>query len=420
MTIHRGRTYLEKHRYSPRYIFNPPRADLGMVLTIPCHNEPDVVKTLDSLEICQKPPCEVEVLVIVNASEDHPQAILQQNDHSIRQISHWIEASSKKFTYHLLNFPALPQKHAGVGLARKIAMDEAVDRLEQVEYPRGIIIGLDADTLVAPNYLKEIWNHFQQHPKSEAASIYFEHPTQGKEYITRIYQGIIRYELFLRYYIEALRYAGYPFAYHTIGSAMAVRSEAYQRQGGMNRRKAGEDFYFLQKFIAQGTLSEIHSTCVYPSPRPSQKVPFGTGRAISEWMEKDTLSYPAYNLQTFEDLKHFCANISSLYTSDSYVMPDSLRSFFETEGFQEKLAEIRHHVSTEVSFVKRFYQYFDALKVLKYVHFSRDHFYPNEDIYPVAVKLGDKVFSQLPKNTPLLNLLGMYRRFQRREESYQT
>ncbi|MEZ4848575.1 MAG: hypothetical protein R3B93_08135 [Bacteroidia bacterium] len=74
----------------------------------------------------------------------------------------------------------------------------------------------------------------------------------------------------------------YLHAFHCVGSSMAVRSIAYQKRGGMNRRKAGEDFYFLQKFIAEGTLAELSTTKVIPSPRASEKVPFGTGRAIKK------------------------------------------------------------------------------------------------------------------------------------------
>ena len=415
MTIYRERSYLEKHRFAPRYIAPPPVLGLEMVITIPCHNEPDIVKTLNSLESCQLPPCNIEVLIVVNASTHHPLEIAQQNDLTLKQISSWLSDTSPKLTYHILHFPSLPKKHAGVGLARKIAMDEAVDRLVQAGEENGIIVGLDADTLVAANYLMEIWQHFQQNPKTEAASIHFEHPTHGTEFSDNVYQGIIRYELFLRYYIEGLRYAGYPYAYHTIGSAMAVRSKAYQKQGGMNRRKAGEDFYFLHKFIQQGTLSEVHTTSVYPSPRPSDKVPFGTGRAIGEWLESESSQYPSYNLQSFEDLKVFCQLIPTLYQKNAYSFPSSFEQFLSEENFEEKLTEIRQHVRTEASFVKRFYQYFDALKVLKYVHFCRDHFYPNKPVSVNAQKLGEKVFSNIPKNTDLTHLLHLYRSHQKKE-----
>src|SRR4029434_9989987 len=99
-----------------------------------------------------------------------------------------------------------------------------------------------------------------------------------------IYKAIAAYELHLRYYLQALRTAGFPHGYHTIGSSMAVRARTYMEQGGMNRRQAGEDFYFLHKLIPLGGFTELNSTTVYPLPRPSNRVPFGTGRAVSEWL----------------------------------------------------------------------------------------------------------------------------------------
>ena len=53
----------------------------------------------------------------------------------------------------------------------------------------------------------------------------------------------------------------------------------------MNRKKAGEDFYFLQKLFDAGHFSECNTTRVIPSPRPSDRVIFGTGPAIREYLE---------------------------------------------------------------------------------------------------------------------------------------
>ena len=92
------------------------------------------------------------------------------------------------------------------------------------------------------------------------------------------------YELHLRYLNLFSRFTGFPYAYHTIGSCFGVRAETYASQGGMNKRKAGEDFYFLHKIIPLGEFREINNTCVIPSPRESDRVPFGTGAAIGKYL----------------------------------------------------------------------------------------------------------------------------------------
>ena len=109
-----------------------------------------------------------------------------------------------------------------------------------------MIVNIDADCTTESNYLLTIHQHFQAQPESWAAGIRYEHALDDP--------AIVDYELHLRYYVQAQRHVGMPFAHQTLGSCMVVRSEAYARMGGMNRRKAGEDFYFLQKFIEVGTL----------------------------------------------------------------------------------------------------------------------------------------------------------------------
>lgn len=58
----------------------------------------------------------------------------------------------------------MPAKKAGVGLARKIGMDEAAFRLNSINQD-GVILCFDADSQCQPNYLKEIESHFLNNPK---------------------------------------------------------------------------------------------------------------------------------------------------------------------------------------------------------------------------------------------------------------
>ena len=396
MTIYRGRTYLDKHRFLPRSISSPPASSLGIVVCIPCHNEPHLLRTLASIEATDSPPCGVEVLIVLNASTVHPKNIHHSNLDTLEKFQVWRQISPKKYAYHLIYTPDLPPKHAGVGLARKIGMDEAVDRFEQKGSPQGIIVGLDADTLVAPTYLQEIWKFFASNPSVEAVSIDFEHPLHGDEFPQKVYQGILRYEVFLRYYLEGLRFAGHPHAYHTIGSSMAVRSSAYQKEGGMNRRKAGEDFYFLQKFIQNSTLQELHSTCVYPSPRPSDKVPFGTGKAINEWLQQDSAQYLTYNWRSFLDLKELVDQVPHLYHNQTHSFSEKVRPFLEQENLSEALNTIRTHVSSPQAFIKRFFKWFDALKALKFIHYSRDEVHPEQELLDAVKGLAKHAFPGNP------------------------
>ena len=108
----------------------------------------------------------------------------------------------------------------------------------------------------------------------------------------RTYHAIALYELHLRYYLHSVRSTGYPHAFHTVGSAFAVRADIYCQEGGMNRRQGGEDFYFIQKVAQRGSWSECNETCVYPSPRPSDRVPFGTGPAVARLIDRSGIGKP--------------------------------------------------------------------------------------------------------------------------------
>jgi hypothetical protein len=158
---------------------------------------------------------------------------------------------------------------------------------------------------------------------------------------------------------------------------MAVRAIDYCKQGGMNKRKAGEDFYFLQKFIKLGNFSEIKSTKVIPSPRISERVPFGTGRAMLEMVEQEREIEQSYAWRSFLVLKEVFETLSDWFENPVELHP-YLEAFVGKKKFEEKLEEIRSQSTTKALFVKRFFHWFDAFQCLKFMHFLRDHYYPNE------------------------------------------
>ncbi len=369
--------YLQKYAYCQEQIKARPCEGLGIIVVIPCFNEPDLISTLKSIHACDKPKCAVEVIVVINAPENADENVRLQNSSTYDEaIAFSKEVKSNHFLFHILNVE-LPIRDAGVGLARKVGMDEAVSRFEKIRNHEGLIVCLDADSLVDNHYLTEIEKHFEINKKSVAASIYFEHPLEGK-LESKVYEGIVLYELFLRYYVNALRYAGHPYAFETIGSSMVVRSNAYQAQGGMNKRKAGEDFYFLQKMIALGKYTEINATRVIPSPRISNRVPFGTGRAIGDFTNGKEILF--YDFRIFTALKKFIESVSDLYRiqkMETYLstLPECVLNFLKKNEFEKVLEEIKTNTSNQENFEKRFFNWFNGFLVLKYVHYATEHFY---------------------------------------------
>ncbi|UTW61103.1 glycosyltransferase family 2 protein [bacterium SCSIO 12741] len=379
--------YLERNRFLSRQISSTPASDLSLVVVIPSHDEPDLIGSLTSLSDCTLPEGSVEVIVVINASEADDPLLKERNLASLNQAQSWAKDHQKEgLAYHFILQNELPRKHAGVGLARKIGMDEAVDRLDQVDNPEGVIVCFDADSRCESNYFQVLETAFDQHPKWGGASIHFEHPLQGGAFPSDIYDAITAYELHLRYHLNGLRYADHPQAYHTIGSSMAVRSTTYQKEGGMNRRKAGEDFYFLQKIIQASPFGEITDTQVIPSPRGSHRVPFGTGKAVNDTLNSGQVA-STYPWQAYEDLKGVLQSVILEYRNhggfkEAFMnhQPESIQAFLKSTDYEQRKADWLRHGTSELTFSKRFFSWFNAFRAMKYVHFARDHYYGEQSL----------------------------------------
>lgn len=381
--------YLKKSALFPPQILSAPAPHLGMLVVIPAYREEGLLACLDGLRACDLPPVGVEVIVLINDGEKDGEAVRSFHQALFAKASEWAEEQEREgLRFHILYHGQLPKKQAGVGLARKIGMDEAVYRLEAVGRSDGIIVCYDADSACEKNYLRAIYNYFDTHPQCPAAAIHYEHPISGSDFSPATYAAIIDYELHLRYYILMQKWAGFPWAYHTVGSSMAVRAGAYQAQGGMNRRKAGEDFYFLHKFIPLGNFGEIKNTMVIPSPRISDRVPFGTGKSVGDILHQSA-PYSTYAPASFVDLQVFFQLVPQWYLPLSPAaleasLPESVAAYLAQLDFTKKLEEIRNNTSGPEAFVQRFFRWFNAFQLMKYLHHARDHFYPNVPVAPAA------------------------------------
>jgi len=364
----------------------PPEDELSIIVVIPCIGEPDIPETLQSLFECDPSCGKTEVIVLINEPEGTTGDLSRINLESYHEVKKWIGLHpSDWISCHLTGPVVLPAKWAGAGLARKKGMDEALYRFNKLNKPGGIIVSLDADTLVEKNYLQAIENYFRVNPSNAGVTLRFSHQTEGLE--EKQQQGILLYEKYLHYYKEAVASTGYPDALHTIGSAFAVTAGAYMRRGGMTRRKAGEDFYFLQTLTQVGKVGELSETCVYPSARVSQRVPFGTGIAMKKWMEGSDDLFYSFNFQAFSDLKILFSIRHLFYRSENdnfsllkKQLPEPVSAFLEHEHLLTELSELGKNCSSVDVFLNRFFQIFNAFRILKFLNFSHPRFYQKENL----------------------------------------
>jgi len=389
-------TYLESRALFPEIIDEAPDANTGIVVVVPAYNEPGIVKMLDSLIRCRRPECETEVIIVVNAPPDASEQSRINNELTIKNIESW-KKQNKNCFFRLYSFIASPVTTGwGVGMARKTGMDEAARRFNKLNKPEGIILNLDADCQVEENYFISVYNELLAQKEKSACSIYFEHPVAGVEFPEKIYESIVMYELHLRYYFQALVYSGFPSPFHTVGSAIAVKALPYIKAGGMNRKQAGEDFYFIQKLLPLGGYFSLNSTTVYPSPRESFRVPFGTGASMGKLAVTDK-PLLTYNLSAFVDLRLLFEKISNIYSCTENDLPEcynslsaGVKSFISPIEWGEKIGEIKNNTSGSLSFEKRFFGWFNMFKIVKYLNFVHLELYDKKPVVEMASSLLNK------------------------------
>jgi hypothetical protein len=397
--------YLQKYSVAERWKLNAgDTEDLSQVVVIPAYAEKNMLfSTLASL--ARNSPASLDyavVLCVINNKKDSHAAAKNNNRITLQYLQALV---SKKSLEHL-NLPhdlkdllqliadsglrlgyidastdgcEIPPKEGGVGMARKIGMDMALGLLSKSPSPKGIILNLDADTLVQSNYLATIKDCFTG--KVKTAVVAYEHQ---EPFIDEERAAIYCYEIFLRYWILGLKYATSPYAFHSIGSTMICSTDAYLDVRGMNRREAGEDFYFLNKLKKIGNIYYIKKTCVFPSARPSQRVPFGTGKRIQRFLNHEQEEYVLYHPQIFEILaqwlrfmeKSFQYNENDILEKARLIHP-LLASFLTDCRFLPAWKSIHHNVKREDALLYQLHCWFDGFKTLKLINYlSRELFLP--------------------------------------------
>ena len=296
----------------------------------------------------------------------------------------------------------LPEKDGGVGLARKIGMDIALANFDYSNSEKKILICLDADCTVEKNYLTAIVQAFKKRDTS-AAYVQYEHlfPEDENEKL-----AIICYEIFLRYYVLGLIYADSPFAFPTIGSTMICDYESYIRIGGMNKRKAAEDFYFMEKLAKITNIKKIDLTKVYPASRGSWRVPFGTGQRVNRYFAGTHDEYLLYNPKSFEVLKKWLLGFNSpeILGADEYLknaneIDSALHSFLIESSFKESWGKIILNSKTKEQIQKQKMIWFDGFRTLKLIHYLRDNGFSSVNMFDAL----DEMFTPFDKKIIRMN-----------------
>lgn len=344
-------------------------------VVIPSLAEGDsLFSTLESLAANPQPPCGFLAVVVVNHRTD---ASAEQREINVLDIARLRETSGQLNGMPLAWIDAatpgreLPEKSGGVGLARKIGFDLALDCLRFSDSDRPLLASLDADTLVDSDYFATLLRHFRQ--ASEGGAVLpFRHQHCG---CPAQQEAIDLYELYLHHHVLGLELASSPYAFHTLGSIMAFRADAYCRIGGMNRRQAGEDFYFLQQMAKTFGVARLKGSEVHPSSRASNRTPFGTGPTVSRLLSGDKNAVRFYHPDCYRILAGWLKLAQDAWQQSSERVLEQaedispwLAAFLEKASFDSLWERLQRQHREPGAFMRAFHGWFDSLKSLQLIH----------------------------------------------------
>lgn len=298
----------------------------------------------------------------------------------------------------------LPPK-GGVGNARKIGADLAACLINSGRIQSQWIRCTDADAQMPETYFN-CTNGFTG-SKDISALIYpFHHGGAGQdEQGVAVVLATQLYELSLYYYVAAFESAGSPYAFHTIGSTIAIDVGHYAKVRGFPKREAGEDFYLLNKLAKSGKVIQMENgpQCqpIELEARLSDRVPFGTGAAVNQMTAMNDVveDYLFYDPRVFGLLGLWLKNWPAIWQSQS----SELRSVFfkdpssmELRGAKPQACEIQilidtlYELKTEAAlehafkqsksldqFIRQMDIWFDAFRSLKLIHALRNRLLPS-------------------------------------------
>ena len=266
------------HRQLP-----PPHADLRASVIIPAKNEAaNLPATLAALaaqtDLAGRPlpaGC-FEVIVLANNCTDKTADVVRQQ---ARRFPHLVVHAATL---------CLPAAQAHVGRARRLLMDEACARLEQVGRPAGIIASTDADTRVAPTWLAAIQAELAAGADAVGGRIHTEICGPALLPLRRLQVRDTAYRLLCARLEDLLDPAPsdpWPRHHQHFGACLALTGYAYRRVGGLPEVRFLEDEALCQ-LLRRHDLKLRHSphVQVLTSARRQGRVEVGLSWQLREWL----------------------------------------------------------------------------------------------------------------------------------------
>jgi len=407
--------YLDRHAEAEARALAIPRRDFGHALVIPaCGEGRELHDALASVPA--GPLGEVLIVLVVNGRADAPPTLRDANLAALEALraagGRGVPLGPNAALHEhprgalLLVDRASPGRELpprqGVGLARKIAADIALALCCEGRVASPWIHCTDADVELPASYFEAALPGASRAAGGAAIS---ETTRSGGAPCARAAPNLpdvalvypfrhvgatreaLEYELSLRYYVAGLRFANSPYAFHTIGSALAVHASAYARVRGFPKRLAAEDFYLLNKLAKLGAVRSLGGEAIRLSARASTRTPFGTGAAIERARSRDREALRVDHPDAFSDLGAWLQTLDALARSGAAADPADLlakqvagwpaadaarlRETLEATGAWAAARSSVLRGRSPGSRSKHLHAGFDAFRTLKWIHALR-------------------------------------------------
>ena len=349
------------------------------------------------------------VIVVLNGREGAPDSVHTLNAECFRDLSTrfslrelgrggWLGRDASMSLLVVDRFTPdrrLPSRQ-GVGLARKIGADIALELIAAGRGRHAFFAMMDADASLPEDYFGRI---AELDPECSAAVFPLWHEPSGKGDVDR---ATALYEIRLRYFQRGLQWANSPYAFHTVGSTIVVHALCYAQVRGVPLRQAGEDFYLLGKLSKLRPLARLRGEPVRLRSRFSDRVPFGTGPESAKLARGDDLEL--YHPDCFAAVREVTRGLQCVSElpcaeghpgsvpgelepcSSTQALPDEhtieallsrmsppVQGFLESQGAHRAWQQLREQAPNATARLRRFHDWFDGFRTLKLIHHVRAH-----------------------------------------------
>ena len=268
--------------------FNKPHPNLRVSVIVPAKDEADsIYDTLESLrqqvDANHNPidPQIYEVLLLINNTTDDS-----------FKIADAYKAAYPNFNLYIENVQ-LKGKHANIGRARGLVMDEAYRRLLKTKAKAGIIASTDGDTIVDCQWICNIIKEIEKGNDAVGGRII----TLKSSGVARLsYLRNITFRCLLAHaesIIDPQENDPSPRHYQYFGANMAVTTKMYNLVGKLPQVPNLEDMAFHDALLrCDAKIRRSYDVKVYTSDRTAGKVRFGFSQQLRSWYNREKKNKP--------------------------------------------------------------------------------------------------------------------------------